>query len=57
VRLIIEALRALGRNQVTEETIRTIRSSISEGDRADLGKHIGDAPVWMQPYLRQIATT
>jgi len=57
VRLIIEALRALGRNQVTEETIGTIRSSISEGDRVDLGKHVGDAPVWMQPYLRHIATT
>jgi len=56
VRLIIEALRTLGRNQVTEVTIGTIRSSISEGDRVDLGKHIGDAPVWMQPYLRQIAT-
>ena len=57
VRLIIEALRTLGRDEVTEVIIGTIRSSISDGDRVDLGKHIGDAPVWMQPYLRQIATT
>ena len=57
VRLIIEALRALGRNQVTEETIGTIRSSISAEDRFDLSKRIGDTPVWMQPHLRQIAKT
>ncbi len=57
VRLIIEALRTLGRDRVTEAIIGTIRSSVSNGDRVDLGKHIGDAPVWMQPHLRQIATT
>jgi hypothetical protein len=57
VRLIIEALRTLGRDQVTEAIIGTIRSSISNRDRVDMGKHIGDAPVWMQPHLRQIATT
>jgi hypothetical protein len=57
VRLIIEALRTLGREQVTEAIIGSIRSSVSAGDRVHLGKHIGDAPVWMQPYLRQIATT
>jgi hypothetical protein len=57
VRLIIEALRTLGRDQVTEAIIVTIRSSISDGDRVDLGKHIGDAPVWMQPHLRLIAKT
>ena len=57
VRLIIEALRTIGRDHVTDAIIGTIRSSISDGDRVDLGKHIGDAPVWMQPHLRQIATT
>jgi hypothetical protein len=57
VRLIIEALRALGRGQITEATIGTIRLSTTDADRIDLGKHIGDAPVWMQPYLRQIAAT
>jgi hypothetical protein len=55
VRLIIEALRTLGRDKVSEAIIGTIRLSISDGDRVDLGKHIGDAPVWMQPYMRQIA--
>jgi hypothetical protein len=57
VRLIIEGLRTLGREQVTEGIIGTIRSSISNDNRVDLGKHIGDAPVWMQRHLRQIATT
>ena len=57
VRLIIEALRTLGRDRVTEAIIGTIRASVSNGDRVDLGKHVGDAPVWMQPHLRQIATT
>jgi hypothetical protein len=57
VRLIIEALRTLGRDHITEETIGTIRSSVSDTDRAALGKHIGDTPVWMQPHLRKIAMT
>jgi hypothetical protein len=56
-RLIIEALRTIGRHQVTNAIVDTIRSSISDGDRVDMGKHIGDAPVWMQPHLRQIAAT
>ena len=56
-RIIIEALRTLGRDQVTEATIGTIRSSISDDDRVALGKHIGDAPIWMQPFLRQIVAT
>jgi hypothetical protein len=55
VRLIIEALRMLGRDHITEETIGTIQSSISDTDRAALSKHIGDTPVWMQPYVRKIA--
>lgn len=56
VRLIIEALRTLGRERVTKEAIATIRTSISESDNIALSQHIGDAPVWMQPYLRRIAT-
>jgi hypothetical protein len=56
VRLIVEALRTLGRDHITAETIGTIRSSISDDDCAALSRHLGDAPVWMQPYLRQIAT-
>jgi len=55
VRLIIEALRTLGHDRVTEETIGTISSTIADSDRAALRQHLGDAPVWMQPYLRQIA--
>jgi hypothetical protein len=56
VRLIVEALRAIGRDHVTAKTIKTIRSSISDGDRAAINNHLGDTPVWMQPYLRRIAT-
>ena len=54
VPLVIEALSALGRERVTEDTIRTLRSVINEADRATLSRHIGDAPVWMQPHLRKV---
>jgi glycosyltransferase A (GT-A) superfamily protein (DUF2064 family) len=55
VALVIEALDALGRQHITSDTIVTIRNVVTEGDRAVLRKHIGDAPIWMQPHLRQIA--
>ncbi len=55
VQLVIEALRMLGRDRITDETIATIRQTISGGDRQALGQHIGDTPIWMQPYLRKIA--
>jgi hypothetical protein len=55
VPLVIEALSTLGRSHVTEETITTLRRTISESDRGILGKHVSDAPVWMQQYLHQIA--
>ncbi len=54
VPLVIEALSALGRERVTEDTIRTLRNVINEDDRATLSKHVGDAPVWMQRHLRQV---
>lgn len=56
VPLLIEALGALGRQRVNQETIEKLRQNISDRDRAELRKHIGDAPVWMQSHLRQIAT-
>jgi hypothetical protein len=55
VPLVIEALGTLGRNHIMEETITALRRAISRSDRITLGKHLGDAPVWMQPYLCQIA--
>ena len=55
VQLIFEALRFLGPGGVSGEDIKTIRATITEADRQALGSHIGDAPIWMQPYLRQIA--
>ena len=54
VPLVIEALSALGRERVTEDTIRILRSVMNETDRTTLSGHIGDAPVWMQRHLRQI---
>ncbi len=55
VQLVVEALKALGRQNITESSIATIRGAVTATDRATLNKHIGDAPVWMQPHLRQIA--
>lgn len=54
VPLVIEALSALGRERVTQDTITTLRNVINEADRATLSRHIGDAPVWMQRHLRQV---
>jgi hypothetical protein len=54
VQLIFEALRFLGPDRVTDEDIKTIRRTITDADRQALGSHIGDAPVWMHPHLRQI---
>jgi len=56
VPLVIEALSALGRQRVNEDTIKTLRKVISNVDRAALRKHIGDAPVWMQGHLRRIVS-
>lgn len=56
VRLVVEALRTLGRDHVTDEALGMIRSVISDSDRAALGKHLGDTPIWMQPHLRRIAS-
>lgn len=55
VALVIEALSALGRQRVNQDTTEKLRQAISDRDRAELRKHIGDAPVWMQSHLRQIA--
>lgn len=57
VQLIFEALRFLGPDRISDEDIETVRRTISDADRQALASHIGDAPVWMQPYLRQIALT
>lgn len=56
VQLVIEALSALGREHITDKALKTVRNAIAHADRATLNKHIGDAPVWMQPHLRKIAT-
>jgi hypothetical protein len=55
VQLIIEALSALGRDEVSEKAIKTIKDTIARSDREALSKHIGDAPIWMQAHLRRIA--
>ena len=56
VQLVIEALRMLGRDRVTEQTISTICRTIAYSDREALRSHIGDAPIWMQPHLRKITS-
>lgn len=54
VQLIIEALRMLGRDRITDKDINAINSTITDSDREALCNHIGEAPIWMQPYLRKI---
>lgn len=52
--LVVEALSTLGRNGVTANTIDTIRAATNDLQRASLRAHIGDVPIWMQPYIRKI---
>jgi len=55
VALVIEALEALGRENVASSTVDIIRSAIEPADRTAIRMQIGDAPGWMQPHLRAIS--
>ncbi len=52
---VIQALRWLGRSNVSAATVATLRRQLSEGDRRQLLKDIRYAPSWVGDVLRQIA--
>jgi hypothetical protein len=51
---IIQALRHLGKDQVDDRVIATLRRHIDDGDRASLRKDIIHAPAWIADLLRPI---
>lgn len=52
---VIQALRFLKRAHVTEETVQTLRTRLTQVQKAQLLKDIPLAPGWMGPIFRQIA--
>lgn len=53
--LVIQALRYLGREHVTPERLRHLRTLLTEADRRELLQYLPTAPAWMHPHLRFIA--
>ena len=53
--LIIQALKALGPDRISDWHIRTICNLLSEGDREAVRNESRFAFTWMQPYLERIA--
>jgi myosin-crossreactive antigen len=50
--LLIQALKAIGEKNVTQEQIDKIRNIISKSDEQDLiHQHLKNAPVWMQKVI------
>lgn len=52
---VIEALRHIGKSQITSADIDQIRKSLSQADRKALRGHIRTASSWMRPFLIDIA--
>ena len=55
--LVIEALRYLGENHVTERHVNQLRDMLSDDDKKQVIKDIPIAPTWMHNYLRAITTS
>ncbi len=53
--LVIQALRHLGQAQVTDAIIDTLRTRLSEADKAQLIQDSAYAPRWMSPMIQHIA--
>lgn len=53
--LVIQALRHLGQAQVTDAIIDTLRTRLSEADKAQLLQDSAYAPRWMSPMIQHIA--
>jgi hypothetical protein len=53
--LVIQALRYLGRANVSHERVEHLRSALKERDRRTLLEDLRFAPAWMHPFLRTIA--
>lgn len=52
----IEALRHLGRSEVTSETVRRLASKLSAEDRRDLLALSASAPLWLRDVVAKVLT-
>jgi hypothetical protein len=52
---VIQALRYLGKANITPERIATLRTSLKPGDRRALLKDSLLAPAWIRPHLHSVA--
>ena len=55
--LVAQALRAVGKDQVTKNHLRIIRDRLSDPIRRQLLRDLPLVPAWMRPHFRQIAHT
>lgn len=53
-RVVIQALRCLGKGGVTKATVARLRSGLHPRDLAELSQNVKYAPAWMIPILNQI---
>jgi hypothetical protein len=53
--LVIQALRELGKDQVTTAQIENLKRTLPADKRRELLKDLRLAPVWMHPILRELA--
>ncbi len=52
---VIQALRWLGRDQVDERTVATLRRRLSDADKRQLQQDLRYAPAWVADIMRRVA--
>ena len=55
--LVFQALRHLGKTNVTPDVIARLRQQLDAATKADLDALAPDAPAWMRPHLHQITSS
>ena len=53
--LLIQALRELGKDHITQQRLEHLKRTIPANERRDLLKDISLAPAWMHPIIRELA--
>lgn len=53
---VIQALRYVGRDNVSDTIIKKIKNTLSDDDRVALRKDVDNAPDWMRPILIKLAS-
>jgi hypothetical protein len=52
--LVAQALRDLGKGNITPEIIRHLRGRLDSSARAELAEDISIVPAWMRPHFRNL---